>query len=99
MWEKRYLGPSMLAPAPKSYFYCTCLGCMPGEPPPSGLWSCPFPGPLLPWAPQYHPSFSPVFWAGALFPEDGAWVWDGVGVEALCHSLFQQRARVGVRKR
>lgn len=26
------------------------------------------------------------------------WVWDQVGVENLCHSLFQQRARVWVER-
>lgn len=31
MWEKRYFGPSMLAPAPKSYFYCPAWDVSPAN--------------------------------------------------------------------
>lgn len=90
MWEKRLWAPG-------------CLLLLLNSPSTIPAWdvcltthllqahgAAPSPGPLL---------LSYVLRRSTPLPKDEVWVWDRVGVEALCHSLFQQRARIGRGKR
>lgn len=87
---KEALGPRMFTPASKLSFtipaWDVCLTTHLLQ----AHGAAPSPGPLL---------LSYVLRRSTPLPKDEVWVWDRVGVEALCQSLFQQRARIGRGKR